>query len=126
MTRTWAVSHPGGYEVSSLGDRRFSALYARLRDGRTIEQAYQLDVKGYRAKGNDWHLGKGKAAIHSHVDLWAEYLKLWQQWANENPELISDLSRKSWGKVLTDAFSTRSSVNQAHALAVILEDYEQL
>nr|DAN43418.1 MAG TPA: hypothetical protein [Caudoviricetes sp.] len=27
------------YEVSSKGDKRFSALYATLRDGRTIEQA---------------------------------------------------------------------------------------
>jgi hypothetical protein len=29
------------YEVSSRGDKRFSALYAKLSDGRTIEQAYQ-------------------------------------------------------------------------------------
>jgi len=29
----------GVYEVSSKGDKRFSALYATLKDGRTIEQA---------------------------------------------------------------------------------------
>ncbi len=33
-----------GYEVSSIGDIRFSALFARLEDGRTIEQHYQCDV----------------------------------------------------------------------------------
>lgn len=60
---TWArrVKDPNnGYEVSSSGDKRFSALYAKLSDGRSIEAAYQLDVKGYRAFGSDWRLGKGK------------------------------------------------------------------
>ena len=45
---TWAKSDPNGYEVSTKGDDRFSALRAKLNDGRTIEEAYQLDVKGYR------------------------------------------------------------------------------
>jgi len=44
------------FEVSSKassdsGGRIYSALYATLKDGRTIEEAYQLDVKGYRTKG---------------------------------------------------------------------------
>lgn len=34
-------SRRGGYEVSSKGDRRFSALIALMPDGRTIEQWYQ-------------------------------------------------------------------------------------
>jgi hypothetical protein len=51
------------YELSSAGDRRFSALQARLRDGRTIEEAYQLDVKGYRKFGDDWRLGKGRPPL---------------------------------------------------------------
>lgn len=48
------------YEVSSYGDTRFSPLVAKLSDGRTIEEAYQLDIKGYRKLGNNWKLGKGK------------------------------------------------------------------
>lgn len=57
------------YEVSTKGDSRFSALNARLVDGRTIEEAYQLDVKGYRRFGNDWRLGKGKAPLIPQNEL---------------------------------------------------------
>lgn len=35
-----------GYEVSSSGDKRFSALFAKMADGRTIEEHYQCDIKG--------------------------------------------------------------------------------
>lgn len=62
-TFTWARRAENSYEVSSKGDTRFSALNAKLKDGRTIEEAYQLDVKGYRAQGDNWRLGKGKAPI---------------------------------------------------------------
>jgi len=123
--REWARNHPDGYEVSSVGDRRFSALFARLEDGRTIEQAYQLDVKGYRKNGNDWRLGKGKPPLNPSVDVWLAYLALWQRFCEENPKLLDDLHRRSLGKPLTDSFAT-SPVNQAHALSVILDNYEQL
>lgn len=121
----WAVTDPNGYEISSLGDRRFSALFARLSDGRTIEQAYQLDIKGYRRISNDWRIGKGRKPIDPGTDLWAGYLGLWKQWAIESPRLISELYRLSKGKVLTDGFA-RTPINQARALAHILEEYEQL
>lgn len=107
-----------GYELSTRGDKRFSALVARLADGRTIEEAYQLDVKGYRTLGNDWRLGKGKKPLHP-VNLWSEYLALWKQWAIENPRLIEDLRLKAEGKVLTDMFAS-SPISQARALAMIL------
>lgn len=124
--RAWARESEVGYEVSSLGDRRFSALFARLADGRTIEQAYQLDVKGYRAHSNNWRAGKGKRALIPGVDLWAAYLELWKQWARENPKLIAALSRRSKGRVLTDAFAD-THINQARAaLAAILDEYECL
>lgn len=123
--RQWATNFVGGYEVSTLGDRRFSALCARLKDGRTIEQAYQLDIKGYRIRGNDWRLGKGKPSLRDDIDPWIEYLALWRQWASENPVLIADLSRKSARRVLTDGFA-KTPINQAHALALILDEYEQL
>lgn len=59
----WARRADNGYEVSTYGDVRFSALNAKLSDGRSIEEAYQLDVKGYRCLGSDWRLGKGKAPL---------------------------------------------------------------
>lgn len=117
---------PGqGYELSSHGDKRFSALFARLEDGRTIEEAYQLDVKGYRATSNNWRDGKGKPPLDRSIDCYAEYLKLWQQWARENPSLIEDLRNRADGYVLTDKFAS-SPVSQARALADILNDGEFL
>jgi hypothetical protein len=118
----WARYHFNGYECSSRGDIRFSALYAKLSDGRTLEEAYQLDVKGYRAVSNDWRDGKGNKAYNekTRAELWAEYLELWEQFARENPELIDDLEALTRGKVLTDQFAT-SDINQAHALSVIID-----
>lgn len=116
----WARS--GGYECSSAGDKRFSAFYAKLEDGRTIEAHYQCDVKGYQPGGTDWRLGKGKPPIRE-VDLWAEYLALWRRWAALNPDLLKELRRNAvrTGNVLSDNFAT-TDVNQAHALAVLLND----
>lgn len=116
--KQWARYNKFNYECSSKGDARFSALYARLADGRTIEEAYQLDVKGYRKYGNNWRLGKGKPPLRD-VNLWEEYLALWKQWATENPELILDLKKQSAGRVLTDCFAS-TRISQARALAEIL------
>lgn len=119
----WARHAPPGrgYEVSTAGDRRFSALVAALPDGRTVEEAYQLDVKGYRAQGDDWRLGKGRPALdgRSRADLWPEYLALWREWAGANPALMDELDRATRGRVLTDRFAT-SDTNQAHALSTLL------
>ncbi len=123
---TW--SRYDGYEVSSKGDSRFSAFYAKLRDGRTIEEAYQLDVKGYRREGNNPRVGKGKPPINgkSQEQLWKEYLNLWITWAEENVNLILELKEivKSYGNELSDLFAT-TEINQAHALAEILNIIEK-
>lgn len=113
-----------GYELSSHGDKRFSALFARLKDGRTIEEAYQLDVKGYRAISNDWRAGKGKPPL-SPCDTWTAYLNLWKQWALENPSLVEDLRIKAAGRTLTDKFAS-SPISQARALAEILNLGEEI
>lgn len=107
-----------GYEVSTYGDKRFSALVAKLKDGRTIEEAYQLDIKGYRIHSNDWRFGKGKPALQPR-DLWPEYLALWVQWADENPVLVKNLRTLSAGLILTDRFA-HTAISQARALAEIL------
>lgn len=123
----WARYAKDGYEVSSHGDKRFSALYATLVDGRTIEEAYQLDVKGYRQVSNRWMDGKGKPPLNgkSRDRLFEEYLALWQLWVVENPVQFAELRIASKGKLLTDKFST-TGVNQAHALAVLITEAEVL
>lgn len=116
---TWAKR--GGYECSSKGDKRFSALYAYMPDGRTLEQHYQCDVKGYDVGGFDWKKGKGKHPMNPEVNLWEEYLKLWQIWGENNKELLLELRLKAQehGNCLSDMFAT-TPVNQAHALAALL------
>lgn len=109
------------YEVSSKGDKRFSALYARLQDGRTIEEAYQLDVKGYRKFGNNWKLGKGKKPLDLNTDTWSEYKNLWKIYLDENPNLRDYLLSKS-SLNFTDMFAS-TSISQARALAEILNSY---
>lgn len=111
----------GGYEVSTRGDKRFSALNARLPDGRSIEEHYQCDVKGYCPGGRNWRLGKGKPPLDRSVDTWRAYLSLWQQWATHNPALIDELRMRvaASGGVLTDMFAT-TPINQARALACVL------
>jgi hypothetical protein len=117
----WSKSK--GYEVSSVGDWRFSALYAKLYDGRSIEAWYQCCVKGYDPLGTNWKLGKGKPPLRpmSSDQLYREYKALWQQWADGNPDLIDELFEacKSFDYHLRDSFAN-TPVNQARALADIL------
>lgn len=110
-----------GYECSSKGDKRFSALFAVMPDGRTIEQHYQCDVKGYQPGGTNWRLGKGKPPMDPTKDMWVEYLALWQEWAKHNPGLIAYLAENvaKWDYQLKDTFAS-TPVNQARALATIL------
>lgn len=119
MTRTW--SRKEGYEVSTQGDARFSALVAKMPDGRTVEMHYQCDIKGYDPGGRNWRLGKGRPPLQPR-DTWPEYLNLWRTWAARNRTLMADLQRRS-GLVLRDRFAT-TPINQAHALAVLLDEME--
>jgi|ETNmetMinimDraft_35_1059890.scaffolds.fasta_scaffold81225_2 hypothetical protein len=110
----------GGYDCSTRGDKRFSAFYAKLPDGRNIEEHYQCDIKGYDVGGRNWRLGKGKPPKMLR-DTWLEYLNLWKQWAKLNPELIDELRIKArnHNNILSDRFAN-TNINQARALAIIL------
>lgn len=115
----------GGYEVSSKGDKRFSALFAKLSDGYTIEEHYQLRIKGWGTLGVDhWKLGKGKPpkGTWEGNDLYRAYLTLWKQWASENPALIEELRHhaEQEDNTLSDCFAHGRAINQARALAEIL------
>lgn len=131
----WDRYSENGYEVSSAGDKRFSALYAKFAKGtiiegvdvggKTIEEVYQKVIK---------KSGKGKAPAKDsklyNTDLKTNeeredfsyikgYLPLWQEWAKQNPELIQELRENSNGKTLTDRFSS-TRVSQARALSDII------
>lgn len=119
---TWKRRHSNGYEVSSKGDKRFSAFNATLSDGRTIEQHYQCDIKGYHPGGTDWKLGKGKPPLHNQTEaeLYFKYLSLWMEWGRNNIPLLRELYLLSKEhRILTDCFAT-TPVNQAHALSDVL------
>lgn len=123
------------YEVSSAGDKRFSALYATFKPGtnifgqdvsnRTIESVYQHGVKqGDWITNNNYKTGRpmSKAIITGNTedDSYTQgYLPLWQEWAKQNPDLIEDLRTKSKGMQLSDKFA-RTKVSQARALTDIL------
>lgn len=127
MSKDWKFAryHKGGYEVSTHGDKRFSALVARMPDGRTIEQHYQLDVKGYKEITDNWMFAKGKPPLRKiHPDdLWLEYLNLWRCWAKNNPFFMQDLAVKAKGKVLTDLFAS-TPISKARALATLLNEMD--
>ena len=106
-----------GFEVSTRGDnlgKQFSALNARLKDGRTIEEAYQ------QAKGT----GKGQPAKDPNFDYYGTYKNLWQQWAKENPGKIKELKDyldKNNITTLRDRFATTEN-RQDRALSEILNE----
>ena len=113
-------SRKKGYEVSSIGDKKFSAFYARI-DGRTIESIYQTEIKGHRSIKE----GKGKPPLNgkSHEQLWKEYLGLWKLWASEHEDDIFELALLATdnGYMLRDTFAN-TTINQARALAQILNE----
>ncbi|MFA7188513.1 MAG: hypothetical protein WC117_00325 [Sphaerochaetaceae bacterium] len=115
-----------GYECSTKGDPRFSALNALMPDGRTIEMWYQCDIKGYDVGGRDWKLGKGKPPLFPYPDgqLWLLYLNLWRVWAIHNSELLFELVElaEQHKNTLSDCFAS-TPINQAHALCVIANEW---
>ena len=126
-TPIFRYSIHSGYEVSSKGDKRFSALFAVMPDGRTLEMWYQLEVKGYQPGGRDWRLGKGKPPLirMTETELYEKYLDLWKVWAKEHPDWMEELRQHAIynGYVLRDSFA-RTKINQARALSQILSEME--
>jgi len=123
------------YEVSSKGDKRFSAMNATFApgtilfghdvSGRTIESVYQHGVKqGDWTTDNNNKTGAPKDNTiitgNTENDSYTQgYLPLWQEWARQNPQLIEELRQKAQGKILTDMFAS-TATSQARALADIL------
>jgi hypothetical protein len=115
----WSKSDPNGYEVSSKGDKRFSAFYAKVGDGNSIEYHYQVTIKGY----NSIKEGKGKPPKND-IDKelqWELYKSLWVIYFNLHPELLKELLMLPDGTTFTDMFAT-SDINQARAICEILNN----
>ena len=131
----WGRFSDNGYEVSTRGDKRFSALVATFKKGtvidgvdvggRTIEDVYQHVIKKSRkgqapAKDSRLYNEALKTKEERENFSYTEgYLPLWQEWAKQNPELMDELRAKLAGKTLTDQFAN-TRVSQARALADIL------
>ena len=134
---TWARHSDQGYEVSTAGDSRFSALNARFKrgtkvlgirvDNKTIEYVYQNIVKKSekgKAPGKDSILHNEEIKDKDELEDFSYekgYKPLWEKWADQNPDLIEELAVKSRGKVLTDKFAN-TRVSQARALADIINE----
>jgi len=119
------------FEVSTKGDafgKQFSALNATFKEGpyagRTIEDVWQNEIK---------KSGKGKPPAQNSILFGKdyqvskdEYQKLWQMWADENPELMNQLKAKvDEGYYLVDSFAgdPNKTVNQAEALTNIINKF---
>jgi FMN phosphatase YigB (HAD superfamily) len=109
------------FECSSKGDKRYSALYAKV-DGKSIEEIYQLDIKGYRSETDNWLDAKKKPPKNKTIEeAYEEYKELWVKYFKENPELLEEIQEKAKNKTITDMFGV-SQVNQARAICEILND----
>lgn len=110
-----------GYECSSVGDRSYSAFYARHPSGKTIEEMYQCIIKGYPTVQE----GKGKPPLKkmSGDKLWQEYLQLWRDWAkcNESDLYVLAILASDNSYTLCDCFAN-TNINQARALAQLLNE----
>ena len=131
----WGKTSDNNYEVSTRGDKRFSALNATFKKGTviegvdvggmTIEDVYQSVIKKSKkgqapSKDSKLYNESLKTKEEREDFSYTEgYLPLWQEWAKQNPELIEELRTKAAGKTLTDQFAN-TRVSQARALADIL------
>lgn len=115
----WARKVKVSYEVSSKGDKRFSAFYAIMPDGNSIEWHYQTRIKLYPSIQE----GKGKPPLNPNTDTWGEYLNLWRVWGQNNLPLMRELYKSAIlrNHTLSDMFAS-TSINQAHALSHILNE----
>lgn len=105
-------------ECSTRGDKRFSALVARLRcrGNRTIEEIYQgakvFEIDGRRVSGLPWREAKGRKAVNAD-EVRALYGTLWDEYLAENPGYLPALTAATG---LADMFGQPGSACQATEL----------
>jgi hypothetical protein len=111
---------PPFLECSSAGDKRFSAFYAKLADGRTIEEVYQ-GAKRFAcgSTGLSIREAKGLRPING-PEVRELYARLWDDYINEHPDLLPILQEATG---LSDRFGRKGSVCQATELWRIRNSY---
>ena len=121
MGTTSVIWHgePPFLECSSLGDRRFSAFYARV-NGRSIEEQYQA-AKQFEdgSTGLGWREAKGRRP-QNDAEVRQLYSALWDQYIRENEHLVDVLLVQTG---LADSYGRAGSVCQATELWRIRNDY---
>lgn len=102
-------------ECSTRGDRRFSAMVARVRQygSRTIEEIYQASkIFEDGTTGLSWRAAKGRRAVNM-AECAVIYGRLWDWYLFENPQLLAVL-RAAPG--LSDVFAQHGHACQATEL----------
>lgn len=119
------TSAPKVLEVSSKGDKRFSALYAKVNiNGKvdTIENHYQLAKRfGDSPPPKTWREAKGRKPTHFESvgkkyplsELSNFYDSLWFKYLDDNPELIESLLKYD---DFIDSFAKPGTNNQAESI----------
>jgi hypothetical protein len=114
---------PPYLECSSKGDKRFSALHARIkaRGNKTIEELYQASkVFPDGSTGLGWREAKGRTDCVNMGDCRMLYSILWREYIVENPELNLILNKASG---LSDVFGQPGHACQAEELWHIRRAY---
>jgi hypothetical protein len=118
-------------ECSSKGDKRYSALYAKVKVfGKldSIENHYQLCKRFGDIKPQTWKDAKGKQPTHIHINgkdydvkfLSMFYKLLWLKYLNQNPELVEYAKQFD---DFHDIFKGRNTVNcQADVIRQYIKD----
>lgn len=102
-------------ECSSRGDKRLSAFYARVKKfgNRSIEDLYQASKVFENGETNlSWRQAKGRKAVNQE-ECAIIYSLLWDQYIEENPELLVILKNASG---LSDMFGQPGHCCQATEL----------
>ena len=107
------------FECSSKGHKEYSAIYAEIKN-KSIEEIYQLDIKGYRGKVKHWKDAKGQPPLIdiSIEEQYRQYINLWKTYLLNNKMLYINLLNNAYGKTITDMFGV-TEINQARALCDI-------
>lgn len=114
------VGEPPYLECSTRGDTRFSPFYARpfCLEGHSIEEAYHAaKVFDDGSTGLTWRQAKQKSKDGHRITNYEECAKLysflWDQYIEENPDLLVVLCRATG---LSDMFGREGSPCQATEL----------
>lgn len=102
-------------ECSSVGDKRFSAFFARIkkRGNKSVEELYQAAKVFEDGKtGLTWREAKGKKAVNQE-QVSQFYDLLWREYLEENPDLLKVLKEASG---LSDRFGQSGRCCQATSL----------